>query len=70
MEELFASARAEDRQAFSRGHSRKYYSKRDQWKLYVFTDRPAYRPKETAHWKVIARNYDGSVYSIPCRRSH
>lgn len=63
--DLFASATAGDRQAFSRGHSRRYYSKRDPWKIYVFTDRPAYRPNETAHWKVIARNYDGSVYSIP-----
>ncbi len=63
--ELFASARAGDRQAFSRGHSRRYYSNPEQWKLYVFTDRPAYRPNETAHWKVIARNYDGSTYSIP-----
>lgn len=67
--DLFASAMAGERQAFSRAHSRKFYSKRDQWKLYVFTDRPAYRPNETAHWKVIARNYDGSVYSIPSDES-
>ncbi len=63
--ELFASATAGDRQAFSRGRSQKYASNQGQWKLYVFTDRPAYRPNETAHWKVIARNYDGSTYSIP-----
>ena len=63
--ELFASAAAGDRQAFSRGYSRRYYSEQQKWKLYVFTDRPAYRPNETAHWKVIARRYDGSVYSIP-----
>jgi len=62
---LFANAKAGDRQAFSLGYSQKYYSNQGQWKLYVFTDRPAYRPNETAHWKVIARNYDGSAYSIP-----
>lgn len=62
---LLASAKAGDRQAFSQGFSQKYYSSQEQWKLYVFTDRPAYRPNETAHWKVIARNYDGSTYSIP-----
>ncbi len=62
---LFASAKAGDRQAFSLGYSRKYHSNQERWKLYVFTDRPAYRPNETAHWKVIARNYDGSAYSIP-----
>ena len=64
-EGLFVSAKTGDRQAFSRATSRRYRSHRQQWKLYVFTDRPAYRPNETAHWKVIARNYDGSVYSIP-----
>lgn len=63
--DLFASAKTENRQAFSQGFSQKYYSNREQWKLYVFTDRPAYRPNETAHWKVTARNYDGSTYSIP-----
>jgi uncharacterized protein YfaS (alpha-2-macroglobulin family)/tetratricopeptide (TPR) repeat protein len=67
--DLFASASSEDRQAFSRGTSQKYYSTKGQWKLYVFTDRPAYRPNETAHWKVIARNYDGSTYSIPANET-
>lgn len=28
----------------------------DDWKLYVFTDRPAYRPGDTVYWKVIARS--------------
>jgi uncharacterized protein YfaS (alpha-2-macroglobulin family) len=66
---LFASATAGDRQAFSLGYSQKYHSNQEQWKLYVTTDRPAYRPGETAHWKVIARNYDGSSYSIPSGES-
>ena len=35
------------------------------WKIYAFTDRPAYRPAETANWKFIARRYNGSVYSTP-----
>jgi uncharacterized protein YfaS (alpha-2-macroglobulin family) len=68
-EEIFASATSGDRQAFSIGHSRNYYSQHSDWKVYVFTDRPAYRPKETAHWKMIARNYDGSVYSTPAHES-
>ncbi|VAX29589.1 hypothetical protein MNBD_NITROSPINAE05-1129, partial [hydrothermal vent metagenome] len=67
--ELFASASSDDRQAFSRGTSQRYFSNKGQWKLYVFTDRPAYRPDETAHWKVIARNYDGSTYSIPAKET-
>jgi hypothetical protein len=64
-EELFAAAFFEERQAFSRGSSNKYYSHQDPWKVYVFTDRPAYRPNETAEWKMIARTYDGSIYSTP-----
>ena len=38
---------------------------REPWRIYAFTDRPAYRPKETVQWKFIARRYNGSVYSTP-----
>jgi hypothetical protein len=64
--ELFASAIREDRQAFSVNNA--YWYGRNQierWRIYAFTDRPAYRPKETVGWKFIARRYDGSVYSTP-----
>ncbi len=62
---IYATARLKDRQAFAIGHH--YYSsnKNEQWKLYVTTDRPAYRPKETAHWKLTARIHNGSVYKTP-----
>ncbi len=39
------------------------------WKIYAFTDRPAYRPKEIVNWKFIARRYDGSVYSTPANQN-
>ena len=29
--------------------------RQDEWKIYAFTDRPAYRPEETVQWKFIAR---------------
>ena len=62
--ELYAGAAAGDRQAFSIGNN--YYGRSgDAWRIYAFTDRPAYRPKETAQWKFIARRYDGSEYSTP-----
>ena len=64
-EELFAAAFFEDRQAFSRGTSNKYFHHQEPWRVYVFTDRPAYRPNEIAEWKMTARTYDGSVYSTP-----
>lgn len=63
--ELFASAIAKDRQAFSPGNSYWNRGQAEAWKIYAFTDRPAYRPKETVNWKFIARRYNGSVYSTP-----
>ena len=39
------------------------------WRIYAFTDRPAYRPKETVNWKFIARRNDGSVYSTPANET-
>ncbi|MDH5763024.1 MAG: MG2 domain-containing protein [Nitrospinota bacterium] len=63
--ELFIGAALQDRQAFVTGYNHRYYSERDSWKLYVATDRPAYRPNETAQWKLTARTYDDSVYQTP-----
>jgi uncharacterized protein YfaS (alpha-2-macroglobulin family) len=63
--ELFAAAKSADRQAFSIGNSYWGPNEFERWKIYAFTDRPAYRPKETVQWKFIARRYNGSVYSTP-----
>ncbi len=64
-DELFASAGMKHRQAFALATSSPPPNKNEIWRFYAFTDRPAYRPKETVHWKFIARQYDGSVYSTP-----
>jgi uncharacterized protein YfaS (alpha-2-macroglobulin family) len=63
--QLFASAIQGDRQAYSAGYGSYYGRDQEPWKIYAFTDRPAYRPKETVNWKFIARRYNGSVYSTP-----
>lgn len=63
--ELFVSAIVNDRQAFSPGNSHWFGRNLDPWRIYAFTDRPAYRPKETVSWKLIARRHNGSVYSTP-----
>lgn len=63
--ELFASAILNDCQAFSPGNNYWPGSEHEAWRIYAFTDRPAYRPKETANWKFTARRYNGSVYSTP-----
>ena len=63
--ELFVGAALKDQQAFVTGYNQRYHHQRDAWKLYVTTDRPAYRPNETAQWKLTARTYDNSVYETP-----
>ncbi len=36
------------------------------WRIYVFSDRPAYRPGEKASWKIIARvRHETEDYSVP-----
>jgi uncharacterized protein YfaS (alpha-2-macroglobulin family) len=36
-----------------------------QWRVYAFTDRPAYRPDETVQWKILARVRDGDRWETP-----
>ena len=57
--ELFVAASVRDRQAFSTGSSYGYGRQDPPWRIYAATDRPAYRPGETAHWKFVARRHDG-----------
>ncbi|HTV63358.1 MAG TPA: alpha-2-macroglobulin family protein [Verrucomicrobiae bacterium] len=67
---FFATARAGDRQAFTGGNGGWYGDNGSaDYHFYAFTDRPAYRPKETANWKFIVRTYDGSVYSTPANQT-
>ena len=67
--ELFVGAALKDQQAFVSGRNQRYHRNRDSWKLYVSTDRPAYRPNETPQWKLTARTYDGSVYHTPANQT-
>jgi hypothetical protein len=64
-EQIFAGAKVKDRQAFGTAGSYYYNQPGQEWKIYATTDRPAYRPKETAQWKFTVRRYNGSVYSTP-----
>jgi uncharacterized protein YfaS (alpha-2-macroglobulin family) len=56
-----------DRQAFATNYS-SARSPEDGWKIYAFTDRPAYRPKETMQWKFIARQMGNGAYSTPANQ--
>ncbi len=62
---FFAAANHKGRQAFATIHGYGSLSKNSHWKIYAHTDRPAYRPEETLHWKMTARIYDGTVYNTP-----
>jgi uncharacterized protein YfaS (alpha-2-macroglobulin family) len=54
------------RQAFAAGYANAGGGDAgDAWRIYAFTDRPAYRPKETVQWKFIARRFGNGVYSTP-----
>lgn len=66
---LFVSAALGDRQAYSSGYSYRSSRDRQPWRIYAFTDRPAYRPHEEAQWKFIARKFNGSVYTTPSNQT-
>ena len=62
---LFVTAAAPNSaQAFSGGNTN-YIHPGDGWRIYAFTDRPAYRPKETVQWKFIARRLNQGAYTTP-----
>ncbi|MBO0721455.1 MAG: alpha-2-macroglobulin, partial [Blastocatellia bacterium] len=67
--QLIAVAESDNRQAFSNGSSYGNYREQQPWSIYAYTDRPAYRPNEVAHWKFTARKYQGSVYSTPAQQT-
>jgi uncharacterized protein YfaS (alpha-2-macroglobulin family) len=60
------TAVAPGRQAYHRAYSYSYrYGVRPEWRIYAFTDRPAYRPGESVQWKIIARERDGEDWRTP-----
>ena len=55
-------------QAFAAGNAGGVNQGGEAWRIYAFTDRPAYRPKETVQWKFIARRFGNGVYSTPANQ--
>jgi uncharacterized protein YfaS (alpha-2-macroglobulin family) len=64
---LLVTAESNSRQAFSTGYA-SGSSDSDAWRIYAFTDRPAYRPKETVQWKFVARRSGNGTYSTPANQ--
>ncbi len=67
-DELFAAAEGAGRQAFSLGQAASATANDQPWRIFAFTDRPAYRPLETVHWKFLARRLIESGYSTPANQ--
>lgn len=67
--EVFVAAMGDERQAFANNYSYGYQNANDNWRVYAFTDRPAYRPNETAQFKFIARQYKDSSYLTPVNQN-
>jgi len=65
---IFVSAVSGDRQSFAGGYANGYSQNGDAWKIYAFTDRPAYRPKETVQWKFVARRSGNGAYTTPANQ--
>ena len=42
--EYFLAAKIGDRQAYSQASHYHYRTEKERWRIYAFTDRPAYRP--------------------------
>ncbi|HEX7677856.1 MAG TPA: MG2 domain-containing protein, partial [Thermoanaerobaculia bacterium] len=62
---FIAVAQGNGRQAFVETGKAQTYGSRGQWKIYAYTDRPAYRPEETVQWKFTARRFEGETPSNP-----
>ena len=67
--DLFVAAAEGDDQALGFGSGGSRRADGDRWRIYAFTDRPAYRPGDEAHWKIVARRHDGETYSTPSGRT-
>ena len=66
---VLVTASLKDKQAFASGHSYHHRNAEGTWKIYAFTDRPAYRPEEEVKWKFIARQYEDSIYATPSNQT-
>ncbi len=62
---ILVTAAKDQRQAFVHDYLSTYSRDYDDYRIYAFTDRPAYRPGEQVYWKIFARRYDNSTYSTP-----
>ena len=63
--ELLVTGVKDNRTAFSSGYNNYSNNNNQPWKIYAFTDRPAYRPGDQVQWKIIARVLESNGYRNP-----
>lgn len=64
----FVAAVQGERQAFATGEGGPWRGPEQGWKLFAYTDRPAYRPGQSVSWKVVARTKADGRYTTPANR--
>ncbi len=62
---VFATAALGDRQAFAMAGDYRSNVPAGSWRVWAFTDRPAYRPGEEVRWKAVARVTGSDGYQTP-----
>jgi uncharacterized protein YfaS (alpha-2-macroglobulin family)/tetratricopeptide (TPR) repeat protein len=67
--QYLAMVSAGDQQTFAQAWSNSFEHSREPWKIYAFTDRPAYRPGDTVQWKILARTWSANGYRTPSDQS-
>jgi uncharacterized protein YfaS (alpha-2-macroglobulin family) len=67
--QVFVAAGSGERQAHAATWLGGWNPEPDGWKIYAVTDRPAYRPEDTVHWKFTARRRESGAYRTPANVS-
>lgn len=67
--QIFAVASDGKMQAFSQGNYYSYGGASEQWRLYAYSDRPAYRPNEEVSFKAVLRSYDQDSFHAPYNKA-
>jgi uncharacterized protein YfaS (alpha-2-macroglobulin family) len=67
--ELLVLAASGNQQSFTTGYDNLDGGHDQPWRIYAFTDRPAYKPGETVQWKFLARRYAKGAYSTPANQT-
>lgn len=66
--QLFTTVLSGPMQTFSQGNYYHYNYQNSQWRIYAYSDRPAYRPNEEVSFKATLRIDNGRSYQTPSQK--